>query len=193
MSSFAQAVIYRLSFLSLFALTAFLTQTVSAQDLPKEIRGYKLHRERVVVHADSARQGPADAVVTPGDPKLIELSMTGVTFELTPQIHAMSQSGTVDFMTFHDFRVNGIPVDIEEYTEPFPFHRNEPLTLPKPARVFMPTHRILQVAWQEMKGSKKEWTVTGRVFVFGKFKRFGFYFKRVVPVDISVTIRNPIT
>jgi hypothetical protein len=193
MNSFARAVLSLFPLLALFALTAFLPQTGYAQDLPKEIRGYKVHDEKVVVSTREANQGSAGVVVAPSDPKLIDLSVTGVTFELTPQIHAMPQSGTVYFITFNDFRVNGIPVEVEEYTESFPFRRNEPLTLPKPARVFMPTHRILQAAWKEMKESKKEWTVTGRVFVFGKFRKFGFSFKRVVPVDISVTIRNPIS
>lgn len=40
--------------------------------------------------------------------------------------------------------------------------------------------------------AKDEWTVTGRVFVFGRFKKFGFDFKRVVPVEINLKIKNPL-
>jgi hypothetical protein len=45
---------------------------------------------------------------------------------------------------------------------------------------------------REMRDSKKEWTITGRVFVFGKFRKFGFEHKRVVPIDIHLTVANPI-
>jgi hypothetical protein len=192
MTGYTRRGFFRLPLFALFALAAFLYQSVSAQELPNEIRGYKVHREKVTVSTRGADQGPADAVVAPGNPKLIDISPSGVIFELAPHIRAMSQSGTVDFMTFHDFRVNGIPVEIEEYKHAFSFQKDEPLTLPEPARVFMPTYSILRTAWEEMKESKKEWTVTGRVFVFGKFRKFGFTFKRVVPVDITVTIRNPV-
>jgi hypothetical protein len=50
----------------------------------------------------------------------------------------------------------------------------------------------LRGAVRELKDSKEEWSVTGRVFVFGKFKKFGFNFKRVVPVEINIKIKNPL-
>jgi hypothetical protein len=36
------------------------------------------------------------------------------------------------------------------------------------------------------------WPVTGRVYVFGRFKKFLFSFKRVVPVELSLTLPNPL-
>ena len=39
---------------------------------------------------------------------------------------------------------------------------------------------------------KKKWSVTGTVFVFGKFKKYGINFKRVVPIKIDLTIANPL-
>ena len=195
MNAPAQLTRISLLFPVLFLLAVFSLQSSFAQNLPNEIRGYKVHRETVRVicnGSDPSNKAGAEAIVKIHKPRLIDVSLSGVSFEFSPEISAMEQSGRVDFMTFHDFRVNGIPVEVEEYTEAFPFRKNEPLMLPKPARAFLPTHRILQAAWKEMKESEKEWTVTGRVFVFGTFKKYGFSFKRVVPVDISVKITNPL-
>ena len=44
-----------------------------------------------------------------------------------------------------------------------------------------------------MRDSQAEWTVSGRVFVFGRFRRFGIYHKRVVPVDFQIKIKNPLS
>ena len=43
-----------------------------------------------------------------------------------------------------------------------------------------------------MTDTRTEWIVTGRVFVFGKFRRYGLYHKRVVPIDLNLTIKNPL-
>ena len=40
--------------------------------------------------------------------------------------------------------------------------------------------------------SKETWPVTGRVYVFGKFKKGPFSFKRVVPVELDLQMRNPL-
>jgi hypothetical protein len=186
----------RYAFAAVFGLIAsFLVIAANAQQLPSEIRGYKVHRQDIVIADASdakAESGSLDAFIKIGEPELTDVSLTGMTLEIPAEIKALQQSGKVDFLTFHDFRVNGISVNAEEYAEPFSFRKNEAVTLPKPARVFLPTTGILKSAWKEMKDSSKDWTITGRVFVFGKFRKMGFSFKRVVPIDISITIRNPL-
>lgn len=167
---------------------------VLAQDLPKEIRGYKVYKTDISVSTSSKREkkkGP-EARVKVGDPEVADLSFTGVTFELPAEMTSYDQSGHVDFLSFHDMKVNGLPVEVEEYRESFSFKKNELIALPKPARIFLGTRHMLKGAWKEMAESKKEWTVTGRVFIFGKFRKMGFNFKRVVPVDISIKIANPV-
>jgi hypothetical protein len=94
-------------------------------------------------------------------------------------------------ITFHDLTVNGIKVEPEDYTHKFEFKRGEKAVVPKPVRIFIPTSAVVKAAWKEMTESRAEWTVTGRVFIFGKFRRYGFYHKRVVPIDLSLTIKNP--
>jgi hypothetical protein len=164
-------------------------------NLPEKIRGYKVHKERIVVTALNSKDRPdrdAEVLVSVGDPYLAETTLTGVTFALPVELTSIRQSGKVDFITFYNVRVNGIPVSVEEYRDRFEFRRGESASLPEPVAVFLPTGRILQAAWLEMRERRSEWSVTGRVFVFGKFRRFGLFHKRVVPIDFDLIISNPL-
>ena len=166
-----------------------------AQDLPKEIRGYKVHKTGISVKtsADKAPAGKGpEAFVKIGEPGIADVSLTGVTFEIPAEITSFDQSGSVDFLTFHNFKIDGLPVEVEEYRSPFSFRKNERVVLPKPVRLFLGTGQVVKAAWKELAETKKVWTITGRVFVFGKFKKFGFNFKRVIPVDINIKIDNPL-
>jgi hypothetical protein len=174
-------------------LVLLLTGSAPAQDLPDKIRGYKVHNDKIVVSTVPAGEDSVGASVKIGEPKLVEADLTGITFELPAEILAAKQSGKVDFLAFHNVRVNGITVDVEEYRSPFDLSKGEFKALPKPARVFLPATGILQAAWKEMRDSQAEWTVSGRVFVFGRFRRFGIYHKRVVPVDFQIKIKNPLS
>jgi len=182
-------IIYPIFTVLLFTLPAL------AQELPKEIRGYKVHKTNISVKTSAnkapAKSGP-EALVKIGDPAVTDLSFTGITFEIPAEVTAFDQSGRVDFLTFNDFKVDGLAVDVEEYRSAFSFRKNELVVLPKPARIFLGAGQIVKAAWKEIAETKKEWTITGRVFVFGKFKKLGFNFKRVIPVDINLTIKNPL-
>ncbi|HEV8591302.1 MAG TPA: hypothetical protein VGQ55_04300 [Pyrinomonadaceae bacterium] len=177
--------------LAAFLLLSFLS--LAAQQLPKEIRGYKVYQPkatqvRAVTNVESRQSDP---VAVRGS-KLVSISPAGVTFEAGIAVAPIPHNGKVDFLTFHDFTVNGVHVEIEEYASPFTIRKNEPISLQKPATVFLPTLQIVQAVWKEMRDSRAEWAVSGRVFVFGRFKKFGMEFKRVVPVNVSFTIKNPI-
>lgn len=166
-----------------------------SQDYPKEIRGYKVHKAKITVKNENEKTESNDeteAFITLGEPRVSSVSLNGVTFEMTAKISAVEQSGKVDFLTFNDFVVNGLNVDIAEYTESFSFEKNQPFELPKPIKIFVGTGQTLMGGLGEVRDSKEEWEVTGTVFVFGKYKKFGFNFKRVIPVPIKVKIKNPI-
>ena len=181
-----------LNLISLPLILFILSASFFAQDLPDKIRGYKVHSEKIVVSTVSSADAAADASVKIGDPTLVEAGLAGVTFELPAEVRSAKQSGKVDFLTFHDVRVNGVAVEVEEYRDPFDFRKGKPTALPKPARILIPVTGMLQAAWSEMRDSKAEWTVSGRVFVFGRFRRFGMYHKRVVPVEFEIRIKNPL-
>jgi Predicted acyltransferase len=179
-----------MSFRDLLILVGFLfCTTATAQNLPDTIRGYKVHKEIIAIKKPSTEK---QAIVTIGNPEATDISLTGVELEFPVEIFSPGQSGKVDFLTFHDIRVNDISVEVPEYTTKFEFRKGTLFQLPEPAKVFLPTTRIIRAAWSEMRDSRNEWTVTGRVFVFGKFRKFGFHHKRVVPIDFTLVIPNPL-
>lgn len=169
--------------LSLLALPAL------PQGLPDKIRGYKVYKDKVSVNTAAEN---SDAAVRVGDPDVVDISLAGITLELPAEFTSSDQSGKVEMITFHDLKVNGIKVEPEEYNHKFEFKKGEKVIIPKPARIFVPASGVVKAAWQEMTDSRESWTVTGRVFVFGKFRRYGLYHKRVVPIDLSLTIKNPL-
>ncbi len=173
----------------------FFSSFAVAQDLPEAIRGYKVYNAKISVKNQiekNVAQNKSEAFVKVGEPEVADISLTGVTLELSAEIHAPGQSGTVDFLSFKDFRVNGLAVEIEEYKESFEFKKNRNVILPKPVKIFIGTGQTLRGAVQELKDSKDEWTVTGTVLVFGRFKKSFLKFKRVVPVEVNIKIKNPL-
>jgi hypothetical protein len=181
--------------LKLFIFACFLILSgfllsAPAQDLPKKIRGYKVYQADISVKNKAKKS--SEAVIKIGEPEVADVSVGGLTLEILFEIEALEQSGTVDFLAFHDFQVNGIKVNVEEYKHSFELKKNQNIILPQPARIFVSTGQTLRGALKEWRESKEEWTVTGRVFVFGHFRKAGFKFKRVVPVDINLKIKNPL-
>lgn len=172
-----------------FCIVSLLAISGLSQELPDKIRGYKVYRDKVAVNANT---DTSDAAVHVGDPELVDVSLTGITLELPAEFTTTKQSGKVEMITFHDLKVNGIKVEAEEYSHKFEFRKGEKIIVPKPVRIFVPTSGVVKAAWQEMTDSQKDWTVAGRVFVFGKFRRFGLYHKRVVPIDFTLTVKNPV-
>lgn len=171
---------------------------IEAQNLPDKIRGYKVYKAQIAVktQTDAASESPQnaenEAFVKFGKPEIADVSLSGITLELPAEIERLNQSGTVDFLTFHDFRVNGLAVEVEEYMESFEIKKGEKLILPKPFRIFISTKETLRMGLKEWRDKQKEWQITGRIFVFGKFKRSIFKFKRVIPVEINLTMENPV-
>ncbi len=177
--------------LLLIATLLGLTFAAAAQDLPGKIRGYKVHGEVIKV-TNIGKPDPEKPYVTVGTPTVSDVSLSGVTLAIIGELAEAGHDGRVEMMMFRDFRVNGVEVDVAEYSTPFDVKKTGKTSLPGPATVFLPTTRILNAAWKEITESKQDWTVTGRVLVFGRFKKFGFTFKRVIPVDVNLTIKNPL-
>ncbi len=181
----------------LLIFIAAFSSAAPAQKLPDEIRGYKIYRAKISVRNESDKspqsvENETEALVKVGEPEVVDVSLTGVTLEITVDINSLDQSGTIDFLTFKDFRINGLAVAVEEYRESFDIKKDQPIILPKPVKIFVGTGQTLRGALGEFKDSKNEWTVTGTVFVFGRFKKSFIKFKRVVPVEINIKIENPL-
>ena len=172
-----------------------LVQSLSAQELPSKIRGYKVYNANISVRSSEdkgAANNEREAVITIDAPEIVDYGLTGITLAAGAEIAAVDQSGRVDFLSFRDFKINGIRVEIEEYKHEFRFKKGESISLPKPAQIFIGTLNLARAARNELLDPKKKWSVTGTVFVFGKFKKCGMSFKRVVPIKIDITIANPL-
>lgn len=178
----------------IFCVLLLFAGFAATQDLPKEIRGYKVYNAKISVRTDpqktSARDNP-EVFVRIGEPELTDVSFSGVTLNLPAEIKSIEQSGTIDFLTFSDFQVNNVAVEVEEYKNSFEFKKNQLIKLPKPIKISIGARQTLRGALSELIKSKDVWTVTGRVFVFGRFKKSFLKFKRVVPVEINLQIENP--
>lgn len=168
---------------------------MTAQDLPHKIRGYKVYKTKVniVTSADkSADKSGENAFVKMGEPKLVDVGLYGATIAVGAEIASGGQSGRIEFLMFRDFRIGGIPVEIEEYRRPFTFKKSEMVSLPDPIRVSISVFSVPKAVYREWTDHRDELEVTGTVFVFGKFKKMGFEFKRVIPLKIDMTIKNPL-
>ena len=192
--------------------TTVLPQT---RPYPKEIRGYKVERTVVEVkqpaakreqsrksqaaksagqpEAESTSDAGVDELIQLGKPELARITPLGITFEVPIVVSTVKQSGHVDFLVFEDMVVNGTSVAIDEYNHSFDLPNKHSLTLGDPLRIYiyLPT-AVLAATLGDWNDSKDTWPVTGRVYVFGKFKKGPFSFKRVVPVELNVTMRNPL-
>ncbi|HKO61763.1 MAG TPA: hypothetical protein VJV03_11430 [Pyrinomonadaceae bacterium] len=196
---------------STFAMS-IVAQSNNNQSLPKEVRGYKVHRAEVELKkteskkdesgkSDSRKRRTTDEqeyqqdeplLVRLGEPKLVSVSPLGVTFDVPVIIGAIKQEGEVDRLVFDDMRVNDIAVTIDDYAHKFKLPNKEPLTLQPSLRIFVSTPQAVLRTIDELLNSKETWPVTGRVYVCGHFKRFLFKFKRAVPVELDTSIKNPV-
>jgi hypothetical protein len=186
---------------------------------PKEIRGYKVERTVVEVKKPETQKGSSgvskgqtgdgnnsveqtsrgpnsesevDALIQLGKPQLDRVTPLGITFKVPIVVSPVKQSGHVDFLVFEDMVVNGTSVDIDEYRHTFDLPNKQALTLGDPVNIYIYLPNALLAALGDWNASKETWPVTGRVYVFGKFKKFGFSFKRVVPVELNLSMRNPL-
>lgn len=177
------------------------TATTAPRPYPKEIRGYKVARAKVEIKksASAKKNGgddqpapDADALIQFGEARVVSTTPLGITLEVPVTIAAVNQGGRVDFLTFEDMVVNGMPVTIEDYLHPFDLPNKEAVALPVPVRLFISSPRALVGAINDWSNPQETWPVTGRVYVFGHFKKFIFMAKRAVPIELNLTLANPL-
>ncbi len=179
--------------LALWLLILFFSSTFMAQDLPDEIRGYKVYKTNLKIKSDEKQKDEDfDLAIKFAEPKLVDVGLFGVTFELYGEMTSFKQNGTIDFLTFNNFRVNDLNVKVEEYQDSFELKKNQQVKLKKPVKIFVNFTNATRGILKDWREDKEKWLVSGRIFVFGKFKKFGFKFKRAIPVEINLSIKNPL-
>jgi hypothetical protein len=181
---------------SLLFATGATRAIAQTHSYPKEIRGYKIERTIVEVKKPGNKQSNSDAnvdsLIQLGDPQLGRVTPLGITFEVPIVVAPVRQKGHIDFLVFEDIVVNGSPVEIAEYRRAFDLPNGAPLTLREPLHFYIYLPRAVPAVVDEWSNSKQTWPVTGRVYVFGKFKKGWFSFKRCVPVELKLAMRNPL-
>ena len=175
--------------------------SASRRDYPKEIRGYKVELAKVEIKKQAAQENDSakaageeeeETLIRLGEPKVTSLSPLGIGLEVPVRVAAVKQGGRVDFLTFEEMNVNGTSVTVNEYPHSFDLPTREAITLPAPISIYISTPRVLMGALGEWNQPKDAWPVTGRVYVFGRFKKFLFKFKRVVPIELNLSFKNPL-
>jgi len=142
--------------------------------------------------AESNSESDENDLIKFGKPQLARVTPLGITFEVPIVVSPVKQSGHIDFLMFEDMVVNGTSVEIDEYHRAFDLPNKEPLTLREPLRIYIYIPSALLAAIGEWSDSKETWPVTGRVYVFGKFRKYLVSFKRCIPVELNATMRNPL-
>jgi hypothetical protein len=201
----------------LIFVSSLATVWPQVHNYPKEIRGYKVERTVVEIKkpetkssksgndngqtrndgadkSDSAANSAEDVdeLIQLGKPRLARVTPLGITFEVPIVVAPVRQSGHVDFLVFEEMVVNGTSVNIDEYHRAFDLPNKQPLTLREPLRFYIYLPSAMLAALGDWSETKETWPVTGRVYVFGKFKKGLLSFKRVVPVELNLTMRNPL-
>jgi len=161
---------------------------------PKELRGYKVEVAAVDIknREKNNRESDPGALLHFGDPNLVRVTPLGISLEIPLVVSPVQQKGRVDFMVFEDMVVNGTEVEIDEYHDAFELPNKEQLTLKQPLRFYLYLPRAVLAVVDELGNSKETWPVTGRVYVFGRFRKSLFSFKRCIPVELNLTIHNPL-
>jgi hypothetical protein len=119
--------------LRLCVVIALLALSLGAQDLPDEIRGYKVHNAKISVTGKTdnrTERDKSEAYAHLTEPELTDTSLSGLTFEISAEIEPLEYKGKIDFLTFRNFKVNGLDVEIEEYRNSFEFKKNQAIALP---------------------------------------------------------------
>lgn len=202
-------------------LAAAATIIAQPRSYPREIRGYQVERAAVEMKKpgtktnlpageksqsnnqdnssaprqtteESSANSDVDQLITFGRPQLASVTPLGITLKVPIVVAPVKQRGHVDFLLFEDMTVNGHSVEIDEYHRAFDLPTKKALTLHEPLRFYIYLPVAALAAMDEWSNSKETWPVTGRVYVFGKFKKFLFNFKRCVPVELDLSMRNPL-
>ncbi len=177
------------------ALLIALSYAVAAQSAPSKIDGYKVHNANVKIAAGEPGIGgtyETDALVNISSVTFADISLSGLTIEIGAEIRSLKEDLKVDRVTFGDVIVNGFQVSVEDYLHPFSVRKGKLVMLPKPARITIRPSQLPLAAYDELVNSPKTLTVKGSARIFGRVKRFGFSFKRVVPVKFDLEFKNPL-
>lgn len=165
-----------------------------AQEYPDKIDGYKVYEAKVsfITGNDLSHASENEVVVSLAEPEIDDFGLSGVSLTVDGKVSGTDQKGRIERVTFSDIRINGIGAEAMEFRGRIDLRPGETIELPEPIRLRIGIGGIARAAFREFVQERAKWRVTGTVFVFGKFKKFGIRFKRVVPIKFDLEIPNPV-
>lgn len=164
---------------------------VAGQTYPDRIDGYKVHKKPVVIRSNDQKADQRDLDLRFDDPVFSGASITAIKFELQASVRS-ERSGTIEKIRFEHLTVNGISVEVSEFSTAFELDSDDLVKLPERFKARVSSLRAAKAVWLELTDSKKEWRVKGTAYIFGRFKRFGMTFRRAIPVEFDLSVKNPI-
>ena len=170
-----------------------LVANCSAQQLPSKILGYKVQNAKsVVTTAELNRASDADIQIRLSDLSVSHIGLLGATVNVGGEMLPLAASGKVDRLMFRDITINGVAVDVDGLTDKFEFHKGETLKLEKSLHASLSPLNAVKAGLAEISDDRPTWSVAGTIFVFCRVKKFGFTFKRVIPIKFSLAVKNPL-
>jgi hypothetical protein len=169
--------------------------SLSAQSLPGSIRGYKVHTAKIFVAptgASPAKGANHEAVVFLGTPSLTSVGFSGVQMQIPVEVRSSKVTGEIEFVTFHDLKVDGSAIQIDEIRPALKLPKNAKFPIRQLVNVNISGSGILKAGVKSASGAGKLISISGTAFVFGTFDKLGMKFKRVIPVKISASVPNPL-
>lgn len=127
-----------------------------------------------------------------GIPIPVSVSWNELVVEVPISINPVGIGGRVKSIAFSDFRLNGIPFELDPYTASFDLPEKETLHLPEPLRMRVRFTRIAPGVLEEALMPSNRLHLSGVVTVDGSFKKWFLTIDRAVDVPVEVTTENPI-
>ncbi|KXK04063.1 MAG: hypothetical protein UZ17_ACD001000977 [Acidobacteria bacterium OLB17] len=173
---------------ALILLTAFLAM---GQGYSDRIDGYKVHKRPIVIRSIDREESSGDVNFRLDGIAFAGVAITAIKFEIRASVSS-KRTATIERVRFEELSANGIPVKAEDLTREFVLPAGELTAIPDPLVCEVSSFGAAKAAWNELTDPKKEWRIKGKAFIFGRFRRFGMTFRRAVPVEIDVLVKNPI-
>jgi len=179
-----------------WAVASEQAQSGSNPQYGDEIRGYKVERSAKLTGQPAAASDESiinlAGLIELGQVKLGALSLERLNLEIPITIRPIQQKGEVQFMVFDQMTLNRVPFTVSEYQTPFRIPNTSALTLPRNVELHLTYANVARTALVSLVAPEQPLRIQGNVLVFGRFKRLGLSFKRVVPLSFSFERPNPL-
>ena len=170
-----------------------LAAACPAQHLPPKILGYKVQNAKsVVTTGELDHASDADIQIRLSDISVSHIGLLGATVNVSGEMLPLAASGKVDRLMFRDITINGVAVEVDDLTDKFDFAKGETVKLERGLHARLSPMNAVKAGFAEIIDSRPMWSVAGTVFVLCRVKKFGFTFKRIIPIRFSIAVKNPL-